>query len=434
MTSEQARFGESAHEELASRDIPKSRDRAAVYRFASTVNGYRHFEEAWGDALARLRKRWVLEHALPWDLGDLRAWLALEVTAERFVVFDDIWTITRTDGTVHVPDPDRVTSARMRHEVKKAAIVDRIRAVVVCRERSVPTPTTQRAIRTLIPRTLMLERYLLLKPPARRRALDLSRGTEAARLAIAENDEAKPAMLIAHFKESVARFRHYSNVDEPFHPCRAPPMPGPNLWETDDISGRLLAVGTLPLDAVITSTTQRANLGVAYVGREIFAARTAATKPTHRMQGVELVRHDLLLRSLDGDLPVIGEVKTPTDKDAYYALIQLLAAASQLVTSNQMCRLRQQEPTAGFVDASADPRVDLALVFVDPDRCGRSVQPTKTPQKFRTDLDAIACRVAKLILGRDGIGDYVRRIFRVDLGLNDGRLVGKVKWAHETTL
>jgi hypothetical protein len=356
--------------------------------------------------VAQLRRRWQDDLALPWDVDKLRAWLAVEVSSGSVADLDD--------------------GGRPAHELMKAAIVDGIRAVLICRERGLPGLSAERPIRTLIPRTSMLERYLTMQR------------SQKMRLSIAEVDDADPAILIKDFGESVARFQPYANVDEPFHDDdRAAPVAGSGLWKTNDITGRMIDMGELKLQGRVTrgkSEEVLSDLGLSYVDREIIAARTAATPPTQFLQRVALVRHDLLMRSLDGDLPVLGEIKMPADKDAYYALIQLLAAASQLVTPDQHQRLRKQEPDAGFVGATDEPRVDLALVIVDPNRCGQPVEPTKTEQPYQPKFDAIAPRIARLILEQDGIGDYVRRIFRVDVRLDDdGQLHGEVSWAFRPT-
>jgi len=407
---------------LTSGGIPNSRDREAVSRFAATFDGQSFFGDRCEAALERLRYAWVQQLVLPWDLGVLRAWLALEARADRFAELDDAFTVTDARGhLIHEANPDGISPAHARHELVKTAIVDRIRALVVCRERNVPAPTAEHPIRTLIPRTPMLERYLTMK------------ASQKLRLSIAQGDAAQPKALVAAFHESVARFGVYANVDEPFHDERPDPVPGPDLWRGDDVAGRLKAMGDFHLTGSVIKNGKppaSADLTVAYVGREIIAARTT-TIPTHRMQRVQLVRHDLLLRSCDEGLPVVAEIKTPTDQDAYYALIQLLAAASQMVTPNQRQRLRRHEPKAGFAEADADARVDLALVFVDPDRCDRVVEPTKSPQLYRPALDSIAPQVAQLLLTEGGIGQYVRRIFRADVGLRDGQLEGAVVWAFE---
>lgn len=406
-------------DQLRHTDIPKSRDRDAVCEFAATFDGYRLFGEGWGDALGRLRRAWAEHHCLPWDLDTLRAWLALEVRTEVFVELDDVLTVMEPSGkVVHQADPKRTTVAGARHELLKAAIVDRVRALVRARECGVNAPTADRPIRTLIPRTPMLERYLNVKE-----------SNQPPRVKHAVRDREHPERLVADFLESVEMFSQYDNRDEAFHDPRKDPVASAALWETDDVSARLLESGLS-----VTSSNERLrarDLGFDYVGREIFAARTKETKPTHRMQRVELVRHDLLLCSRNGGLPVVGEVKTPTDEDPYYALIQVLAAASQLVTPHQAERLRRQHPEAHFVAAEEDRRVDVALLFVNPERCNHAWQPTKTAQRYRSSLEAAAPRLASTLVGQDGIGQFVRRIILVRLALVDGEMRGEADWVYE---
>lgn len=269
--------------------------------------------------------------------------------------------------------------------------------------------------RTLIPRTPMLKRYLEVRSCNQKDRLDLAR-----------EDQSDPASLAATFERSVTAFSMYDNPGEPFAPARTrSPTAGTDICRTDHICARLLSQGSISISPDGPT--------LEYVDRELFPARTATARPTHVQQGVELVRLDLLLRSGHGGLPVIGEVKTPSDVDAYYALVQVLAAASQLVTAPQAQRLRSQYGKANFADAGEDARVDVAIFVVDPERCGRIWNGPKGTPRYRPALDVIAEPIAEGLMRPDGIGVHVRSISKITLALVDTELCAELDWTYRAT-
>ena len=78
------------------------------------------------------------------------------------------------------------------------------------------------------------------------------------------------------------------------------------------------------------------------------------------------MKADLLLGSLRGGRPAIGEVKVSTakgdDADPVYALVQALAIASQLASTAQRSRLRRHYPGANF--AQEGPLDVLVFLFL----------------------------------------------------------------------
>ena len=73
---------------------------------------------------------------------------------------------------------------------------------------------------------------------------------------------------------------------------------------------------------------------------------------------------DLLLRSQDGGLPIVGEIKAAGDTNLFLALIQSLTYAAELTSTNQFDRLKKRYGHFAALD-SARPRCDVYLIFLD---------------------------------------------------------------------
>lgn len=80
------------------------------------------------------------------------------------------------------------------------------------------------------------------------------------------------------------------------------------------------------------------------------------------------LRLDLLLVNAHDRTPVLAEVKLGADKDAFAALVQLLACASLLSGRAGYERMRNAYPSAGFARpaAGAEPVVDAMVLLVEP--------------------------------------------------------------------
>jgi hypothetical protein len=75
---------------------------------------------------------------------------------------------------------------------------------------------------------------------------------------------------------------------------------------------------------------------------------------------------DLLLRSRDGGLPVVGEIKARDDTNLFLALIQSLTYACELATRSQRTRLTR--PPYNFSRESIErrgPHLDIYLMYED---------------------------------------------------------------------
>lgn len=106
---------------------------------------------------------------------------------------------------------------------------------------------------------------------------------------------------------------------------------------------------------------------------------------------------DLLLRSEDGGLPIIAEIKAPNDNNLFAALVQALTYASELTTAYQFSRLRHSFQEFADLETDQPPRCDIYLVYFHGD----------TPP-----LREEATQLAELLLNHSSgvIAQHIRRI------------------------
>jgi hypothetical protein len=112
------------------------------------------------------------------------------------------------------------------------------------------------------------------------------------------------------------------------------------------------------------------------------------------------LRVDQLLANADDRTPILAEVKIKRDKDPFFALIQVLAAAAYLAPSAQLDRTRQHD-RFDRLDTS-DGRVDAYLLIAPP--------PTSEPWFALRDRAAEIAEAAA-----PAIGTWVRTIAALDL-------------------
>lgn len=229
----------------------------------------------------------------------------------------------------------------------------------------------------------------------------------------------RPDVLAEMFRHSVTRFsRSRISPEEPFN-RQGREAPGPGSGKRartgpEIVDGRHLAIllhgsgGTWSVDA--DGEPPRT---FTYVDFEVQPALTTPPPPAERGRpptstepGARAVSIDLLLRAEDG-APVVAEVKVKEDRDAFYALIQALAAAAQLVTPSQRERLREQYPE---LDSSAAVEVWLVIV------------PRTSAGQHHQHLLAQARRLAAGLSDQKAMAPFVRRIAFVDVTSDEGRL------------
>jgi hypothetical protein len=262
-----------------------------------------------------------------------------------------------------------------------------------------------------IPATEMDELYQEVK--AKHGARD-SDSLQRSQLAVAERYLADPAPLAAAFGRSVDSFAKYSNVEEPFYPS------GRDALLQGRLGARRIA-GTNDLAAwlIRLERAECDGLSYGYVDRELWPARTTGGVPfTDGRSARQAPRLDLLLVDADERTPVVTEVKVRGDQHPFYALIQLLMLAAQVVTEPQQERLREWYP-GRFGDG--DGRIDLCMLLAANVDRGR----------YRPRLFEIADELSGRLLDRDEVGPRVRRIACLDVRLEHDRLVFERRFVHQ---
>jgi hypothetical protein len=237
----------------------------------------------------------------------------------------------------------------------------------------------------------------------------------AQQLAIAQVTNASD--LAADFGASVAAFEEYCNPEPFYETARKPLKTGQqipaNIERTEHFAAVLKAHGCCRIE-------DGPNFDFRYVERELVPARTTGVaRYSNGEDPRRLIRFDLLLA---GELPILSELKLPKDNaSAFYALIQLLASASELATTHQRARLWQY-----YSHYLPDPRVahfDLYLIFY---RFNFRSKP-KAAILERTD------RLAAELLRFQEIKTHVRRIVALDSDWTGGvEIIFKKLFSHSS--
>jgi hypothetical protein len=208
--------------------------------------------------------------------------------------------------------------------------------------------------------------------------------------------ETDAGVLAADFAASVKDFDAYEN-GEPFFEKRRRPLKDPLTIERINRTEYFASVLESQKAVEVVDYPE---LGFQYAEREIVPSRT--TGGAHYSNGNDarnLIRFDLLLF---GDLPILGELKLPSDSTAIYALVQLLASASELASPKQRDRLF--EHCLRDWQRGGDDRFDLYLIFFNFNR--RS--------KPRCEVLDRTNKLVADLLTYSQINKYIRRIAAFD--------------------
>ena len=203
------------------------------------------------------------------------------------------------------------------------------------------------------------------------------------------------------FGESANHFARYKNVDQHFHPEN-------RSWRVAAPAEKLNAnslVGSLdpaswPTGISVSSETT--NLNFDPVDFEISLWRTAGNAVFEDGRSGESSGRgglDLLLRSQDGGLPIVGEIKAVGDTNLFLALIQALTYAAELTSTNQFDRLKKHYGQFTALD-SASPRCDVYLIFLDdePKLMKRTVEIARL--LLEDPMSPVATKVRRIALVR----------------------------------
>lgn len=252
------------------------------------------------------------------------------------------------------------------------------------------------------------------------------------RMRYAEELVEDPRPLATDFAVSVERLeRSYRNM-EPFYPKPRPEHEynPERIGDTKDLAFRLKGLdwevadgeegaSSDPPDEGVVKVPGR-ELGFHYVDREIVVARTTEKGRLEDSAAAETaIRLDLLLSATD-QTPIAGEVKIRTDKDPFFALVQVLASGAFLATTPQRARLVQHCPDRFSEEARGG--LDLYIVLVEFPETGTTYLP-----RFLQAAQELSWR----LLAMPEVSRVVRRIACLDASLEMGNLKLSRRFAYE---
>lgn len=234
---------------------------------------------------------------------------------------------------------------------------------------------------------------------ALRRLYDLLRVTSSDfHLATAKELNRKPSALLKMIETSHRHFSSYENVNADFHGRGSSGTPTPECLASTKETHRLVAaLWSDPLNVSVPD-----EFSFDYVDYEVCPNRTAdcATFEDGRKarRGSPV---DLLLRCRRTRLPIICEMKMATrrkrDQNTFFALIQGLMYAVELLTENQRRRLQDvykeklNLPTEG-------PYADLCLLLIGHDLTGITADLHQEANKLAGQVMASSsCLLRRLV-------------------------------------
>ena len=223
-----------------------------------------------------------------------------------------------------------------------------------------------------------------------------------------------PATLAELFQRSVERFSDYSNVEEPFYPDHPPRKDIPDPQTIDRIAGTTSLTSFLKYSGT-AQVVDNHDLDFVFVDRELVPARTTGNVLFENGDpSIRVRRLDWLLANAHDQRPVIAEVKVGDDKNPFYALIQLLMYAAELVTPAQLTRLRRHYPDRFKLPASADgvtvaqgPVMDLYII----------ISNFNPRSELRQEILETTSELAQLLVVEEGVSRYIRKIACLDVTL-----------------
>lgn len=171
---------------------------------------------------------------------------------------------------------------------------------------------------------------------------------------------------------------------------------------------RVFAAALTMLGEEVIEVAGEPDLSFRYVAREIVPARAPDYRWPSKSKPPQV---DLLLAHVDRT-PIVAEAKIARDMDPFFALIQVLAMASQLATPAQLDRLRHEKNYPEAFDPKAT-KVDAYVVMAG--------TASGTWTNLKTFAES-ASELAEALMQCQPITDSIRRIAAVSIKLKPSSL------------
>lgn len=197
----------------------------------------------------------------------------------------------------------------------------------------------EQAVKRDVPKTPLRHRYERLGSLSTH-----ERRVECERLA------RNPAELVGEFLDAVCSMQEFDNRGEAFYPGERTRKAAPVLRGAVEVMQRLVDVPIVVRD--LPGYTFRIR------HREVPPLR--ATRAGARSSGSGGIDYVALREALA--IPILGEIKVRSDRDPYYAFVQLLTYLSEMCSPGQIARARSHLFTP---DLPERPRYDLHILLVD---------------------------------------------------------------------
>jgi len=241
---------------------------------------------------------------------------------------------------------------------------------------------------------------------------------EQEQTALAKAHAEDPKLLAYRFGLGIKKWEDQPAIDEPFygpggHDPPNPPTPVEKIVYTHDFASQLASGAPQ-----IVKGDEK--LSFTYVDREISPARTKGPKET-RIARRSL---DLLLANDHDRTPVLAELKIRDDKLAYFALVQVLMLAVELLSSPQRERLATHTPVGRITWPGEGPFADLYIIAFDPPASGT----------YRQESFEATEQISKALLEYDEVSRYIRRIAYLEASPADGGLKFERRFAFGSGL
>lgn len=189
--------------------------------------------------------------------------------------------------------------------------------------------------------------------------------------------------------EAIADNSSFENIAQPFVSTKASSTRLP----TSADSSKTRIIHLLSSKGEIAVNGGPADYRFSYAGREVGPLRIeGANQRTSGAGGIDYIANTQ-------QRPVLGEVKVDSDKNPFYAFIQLIVYLSELATQNQIMRANQHKEF-GLSLASPQP-FDLHILladFNDRGQKGKLIEPTgQLARQFKDRLNAQHSETAAFI-------------------------------------